>query len=157
MTTDKDEARRQELAETAAALAAEVSQLSEHLVNQNVRIAELTGRNDALSERSKTHSAWIFGTVAGLVLDLILTIVVFVFFDRQQETNTRLEATQARLEKSISNQCGFLALAIGSYRPESRPPEGREEYEKAFRLMRDQYRDLNCSAITALVPPAIQK
>lgn len=147
-----DDDRRRELAAGAAALATEVAALNERLVEQNEHIAELTERNADLNQRAKRHSGWILATAAGLALDLALTIVMFVFFDQQRETNERVEATQARLETSVKNQCGLLAVFLGAYRPESRPAEGRAAYEAAYQLIRDSYADLACTV--RIVPPA---
>lgn len=145
--TASDDRRREVLAGAASALTAEVGRLNEQLKESSKRLDALAKRNVALGSRSRTHSWWILGTAAGLLLDVILTFVLFVFFDRQQETS-------ARLERSIGESCAFYALILGSYRPESRP-EGpaRAEYEASFVRMRRSYDVLEC--VDPIVPPAI--
>lgn len=132
--------RRRALADSAAALTAEVKALTGRIDGSNERLDQLTERNKVLGERARRHSWWIFGTVAGLVLDLVLTVAMFTLFDTQQ--------------RAVRQQCGFLALIVGSYRPESRPPDARPEYERSFTLIREQYDDLRCASVVPIVPPA---
>lgn len=148
-----DDERRREIAESAQALAVKVGQLTDRLAESSVQVAALTARNEVLNEKSKKHSAWIWGTAAGLALDLVLSIGLLLFYDRQSELLESVTATQDQVTRSIRNQCGFLALLLGSYRPETRPPAGRAEYEAAFSSMRALYTDLRCDP-EAIVPPA---
>lgn len=130
-----------------ARLAGEVAALNRQLTQMMGSIGDLVASNHVLGRRARRHSGWIFATAAGLILDLVLSVGLVVFYDAQTRTIDRLE-------KSIKNQCGFLALVLGSYRPESRPPEGRQEYDRSFDLMRGQYQDLDCALFAPLVPPA---
>ncbi len=144
--------RREKLAATAALLAAEVSRLSGQLAESNTRMDRLATHNEALVRQSRKHTWWIYGGAVSLLLDVLLTVVIFVFYDQQANLLAAQKQTTDQLRRSVQNQCGLLGLFVGSYRPESRPPQDRDEYEAAFTLIRAQYRDLGCDS--PIVPPA---
>lgn len=147
--SEDDDRRRRELAASAATLATQVGLLTNRLDLSNQRVADLSARNERLSKRASQHSWWIVATVAGLILDVALTIFLF-------SSNAELRSTNVRLESSVREQCAFNALVLGSYRPESRPAgPDRDLYEAAFARMRQSYKTLECA--TPIVPPAVPR
>lgn len=148
-----EDKRRDELAASAALLSAEVNKLGARLQESSVRVAQLTARNELLDERAKRHSYWIWATALGLVLSLVSIVVLGFVVQSNWRTSQRLEATIARLDKSVRGQCDFNALLLGSYRPESRPAgPDRDAYIAGFARMREIYDDVGCTA--APLPPA---
>lgn len=140
-----DDERRRELAENAAALAVEVAGLNSRLEVSATRIAALTRQNAELTKQFNKHKGWIGATVAGLVLDLLLSVIIFLFYNQQADITDRLEI-------SVREQCAFNSIILSSYRPESRPPgQLREEYEAAFAQMRRSYEILQCT--DPIIPP----
>lgn len=156
-------ADRPELSAGVAALTGEVVTLNEQLLETNESVKELAKSTKKLGETSRTHSKWIYGTVATVIVDVAVTAVVWLLFDQQSTIITQqaaiiqqLESTQRELKISVGESCAFYGLIIGSYRPESRPPgQDRETYEHNFDRMRLSFQRLKCDP-GSIVPPAIQ-
>lgn len=110
-------------------------------------VTELRGAVEWLDRRANRSRRVLAIAVAGLVLDLVLSVAVGFALLAQVETSKRQDVVQSEV------LCPLYAIFIGSYRPESRT-EGpdRQKYEEAFTVIRGSYAKLGCTGPP--VPPA---
>jgi hypothetical protein len=107
----------------------------------------LTAAINDLLRRTARSERFIAFTVAGLVLDLGLTIVAGFLMYSQYSTNATLEDTRGEV------LCPLYSVFLGSYNPSTRSPgTDRKTYEDTFQVIRDGYQHLGCTS--PLVPPA---
>lgn len=105
------------------------------------QVSALTEAVGDLDNRANRSRRVLTMAVAGLVLDLVLS--VGLVFTLTEQTRTRDQAL-----------CPMFALFVGSYRPDSRAEgEDRERYEAAFVTLREAYAALDCTA-RPVPPPA---
>lgn len=149
-----DDRRRDDLGARVALFTAEVTRLNGQVAALAESVDVQAESTKALGQRGKRHSLWIFGVVISLVVDVLVTVGLLVFYDQQSELIAQQAATTDRLERSVQETCSLYGLILGSYRPESRPPETRDEYERSFELIRRGYRNLDCQ--NPIAPPATQ-
>lgn len=131
--------------QNAESLTRRATELAEHVGKLRIAI-------DSLARRAGRSEKVLMITVIGLVLDIFLSVAVMWAYHIQHEQSDQLAANQAQQEK-IRNEavCPMFALFLGSYSPESRPPEARKSYESAYRQMRTIYTNLACTS--PIVPP----
>ncbi|MGH3966289.1 MAG: hypothetical protein ACRDRY_24095 [Pseudonocardiaceae bacterium] len=127
-------------------LPARVDAMTDEVSGLKDAVLQLASRTAVTETKAGRSWNWLKGVVPIVAFDLLVAVGMLGGFLVQQDTNHRLE-------RAINNQCAQLALFLGSYRPESRPPESRDEYERVFDNLRSQFRDLECDPAT-IVPPA---
>lgn len=124
----------------------------EALAEQHAGLCQAVDRNDQRVDGLRED----FGRLADrqtraedrIVWTAVFTLVAFLLATGVTITALRGEATDRRLDKL----CPVLALLVGGYDPNTRPPgEARAKYDDSFGVMRQSYRDLACTQ--PLVPP----
>lgn len=122
------------------ALAARASALAGHVADLTAEVSELNRRAD----RSRRVVAW---TIAGLVVDVAMSILVVFGLVGQTATDRRLEASIARQEEIRNGAlCPLYNLITESENPRARDvyPKGPAAYDEAFRMMRAARTTLDC-------------
>lgn len=130
-----------ELAAATRALAVDAERLTATVEINNDRV-------DALSRRIDRAEGLITRTWAFLAVLVVLSGLLGVLLFRQVVTEDRLgQVITAEHEARQKGQCPLLALFISAYNPDRRS-EGtsREQYEEAFKTIRQSYADLHCDA-----------
>jgi hypothetical protein len=84
----------------------------EHLSASADQLTEAVGTLNSsvqqLASYSKRSRRLIYLTIAGLLVDLTLTVVVGVLFNSQQHVNDKLRQTQSRIDEVLHSDCPFF-------------------------------------------------
>lgn len=118
------------------------------------RVGALSTAVDQLDRRAGRSEKVVVAVVAGLLLDLILSVVVALVLVQLGTANEHILATQAREAQTRQEVlCPFYSLVLGTYNPNTRA-EGpdRDEYIRQFDVMRRSHKALDCQG--PLIPPA---
>lgn len=136
----------------AANMEASTEALRATVIALTGEVKGLADEAHTLRKRTVRQGNWLRAAVVLSVATLALAGVLGFGVKSNRDTNQRLEATIARLDKSVKGQCAFNALVLGSYRPDSRPAGPlRKEYEDGFTRMREIYDFVGCGPV---LPPA---
>jgi hypothetical protein len=116
----------------------------------NRNVTALTGSVRQLASYSKRSRQLIYWTIAGLLLDLLLTVLVVVLFDNQHETNAKVRAQQAQVEAALHSDCPF-------FRDLATLPLSPQATKTGFLIVADSriaYVSHDCVAKLGKLPPA---
>jgi hypothetical protein len=126
-------------------------------------VKQLTEEVHRLNARQdKTDKIWRF-LVTGLLMVLALVgLLGYVAFRTERNAREQADlairqakAAQEQLDLRTRVLCPLYGLILGSYDPNSRDnnpdPNARQKYEDTFRVIREGYSVLECTA--PLVPP----
>lgn len=91
---------------------------------------------------AKSNNRRILGVTALILLDLIFTVLVFVFYNN-------MHTVQQQVLRAIHEQCSTDNLILASYSARSRAlyPEGPVAYDTAFTKLRQSAERLGCAPL----------
>lgn len=137
------------LAEIARGLSARVETLSHTNEDLSRRLSANTAELHEQRLRADRTERAITRTRAWVAALAILALLMGFLFVQVEVTSSRLAGVvAAEREARVNGQCPLLALFLGSYHPERRAPgTSLEEYEAAFKVIRDSYADLHCAEL----------
>lgn len=122
-------------------LSRRATELSRVVADLGDSIAELTDRTEGAEERQRRSRNVIRLVVVGVLLNIALSVAVFLNFRNGAE----LSAAQERTSSQVL--CPLYQILLGSHDPAAREamtPERRARYDEAFAVIQQGARILGC-------------
>jgi hypothetical protein len=113
------------------------NELTESVATLNTSVKQLAG----YSRRSRRLIYW---TIAGLLVDLVLTVVVALLFNSQHRVNERLRQTQVQIDEVLHSDCPFFK-DLGTV---TLPPKATTFGVKIVADSRNAYYSHGCVAVS---------
>lgn len=124
-----------------AQLSGRADNLARAVVDLGESITELTARTEQSADQVRRARRAVRLTVAGLVLDIVLTAtIVFVFYRERQLSDAHDTVNRDVL-------CPLYALLVSTYDPARRAtmtPDQQAKYDSGFSVIRQGARTLGC-------------
>lgn len=132
---------------------AELTAAANDLIREIQQINADAGRQlVTLTQRSKANRAMIYGLAASFALDVILTVVLGVGLAALNRTSDRVSQIAQRLDVAQTVQRQKALCPLYQLFLDSKSPQGRkaapdpQKYDRAFAVIEDGYRVLECDA-----------
>jgi hypothetical protein len=107
-------------------------------------VRTLTTAYQKLSGYSSRSRRLIYWTIAGLLIDLVLTVVVGLLFNSQHRVNERLHQTQVQIDEVLHSDCPFFK-DLGTV---TLPPKATTFGVKIVADSRNAYYSHGCVAVS---------
>lgn len=124
-----------------AELSGRADSLARAVVDLNESINELMARTEQSADQIRRSRRTVRLTVAGLILDVVLTAVMAFLLNRERQ----LSDMQQTVTRDVL--CPLYSLLVGSYDPKRREAMIRDQqikYDDAFAVIRQGSRALGC-------------
>jgi hypothetical protein len=106
-------------------------------------VGTLTAEVQRLSKRAKRNVTLIRWTIAGLIMDVTLTLVVGVLFHLVQNNSHHIQNVQTKVGNQVL--CPLYQIFLKSYDPNSTTAKlDPKKYEQQFQVIRNSYKILEC-------------
>jgi hypothetical protein len=106
-------------------------------------VGTLTAEVQRLSKRARRNVTLIRWTIAGLILDVTLTLIVGVLFNLVQTNSHHIREVQTKVGNQVL--CPLYAIFLGAYDPKSPTAKANpQRYEAQFTVIRNSYKILEC-------------
>lgn len=109
-------------------------------------VTDLSGGIDDLNEKFELVNNHVYKTVHRMKMLIVALIVVLVCSIGALGYAIYNGQRVAHLQSRTSNEvlCPLYELFLSSYHPEAQPPEKRQSYEDAFKVIRRSHDALEC-------------